>query len=244
MKQVSQAPQRPSAINPAGLAGARRGRDAGAGEGPGATLPGRRRLHRRPRRGRGGARRSAPVGDTARFAAGRRRRRTEPPPEEREEQQRRWRWILVAIAVLARRARRPGADPRHDQVDGPERDRRAAEATRARRSSRPGFEVDDRATSSRSSRAGTGPRAGPDGRRSEADEGFLTVDAATVSAGPGERQGPRRRRRARTRGRQGARERGLRGRHRGALLDPTSRRAMVIGTEPDGGRSVDGGLDR
>ena len=36
---------------PAGLAGARRGGDAGAGEGAGPALPERRRLHRRPRRG-------------------------------------------------------------------------------------------------------------------------------------------------------------------------------------------------
>ncbi len=43
---------------PPGLAGARRGRDAGAGEGPRAALPERRRLHRGARRGDQGARRA------------------------------------------------------------------------------------------------------------------------------------------------------------------------------------------
>ena len=52
MKQVSQAPQRPSSINPEVSPGARRGRDAGAGEEPRRPLPERRRLHRRPRQRR------------------------------------------------------------------------------------------------------------------------------------------------------------------------------------------------
>ncbi len=46
MKQVSQAPQRPSSIKARGLAGARLGGDAGAGEEPRRPLPERRRLHR------------------------------------------------------------------------------------------------------------------------------------------------------------------------------------------------------
>ena len=52
---------------PARLAGARRGGDAGAGEGPRPALPERRRLHRRPRRRAEGARRRG--GGTAAFAA-------------------------------------------------------------------------------------------------------------------------------------------------------------------------------
>ena len=56
MKQVSQAPQRPSSINPAGHPGARRGRHAGAREEPRRALPERRRLHRRARRGAQGRR--------------------------------------------------------------------------------------------------------------------------------------------------------------------------------------------
>ena len=51
MKQVSQMPQRPSSIHPRVTPGARRGGDAGAGEGPRPALPERRRLHRRARPG-------------------------------------------------------------------------------------------------------------------------------------------------------------------------------------------------
>ena len=47
LKQVSEAPVPPSALQPAGAAGARGGRAARAGEGPGAALRRRRRVHRR-----------------------------------------------------------------------------------------------------------------------------------------------------------------------------------------------------
>ena len=76
MKQVSQAPQRPELDQPAGLAGARRGRDAGAREGPRPALPERRRVHRRARRRAPRPRRPGRRHRGLRAAAaGRRRRR-------------------------------------------------------------------------------------------------------------------------------------------------------------------------
>ena len=84
---------------PAGLTGARRGRDAGAGEGPGRALPERRRLHRRPRRGAEGAGDEL-AGGTAAFAplppavVGRDAEVAEMDElEEEERARRRRRWI-------------------------------------------------------------------------------------------------------------------------------------------------------
>ena len=71
LKQVSQAPQRAERAQPAGVAGARRRRHAGAGEGPGAPVPGRRGVHRGARRGRQGSVRSS---GAARPSSHRRRR--------------------------------------------------------------------------------------------------------------------------------------------------------------------------
>ena len=126
MKQVSQAPQRPSSINPADLTGPRRRGDAGAGKGAGAALPERRRFYRRPRRraqGPGGG-----AGGTAAFAALPPVVATPEEPVEEGEEER------LAPADLdpgrGRGADRPPGrlrlDPRHDHR-GPQRNRRIAQ---------------------------------------------------------------------------------------------------------------------
>ena len=58
LKQVSEAPIPPTAAQPGGAAGARRGRAARAAQGPGRALPGRRRVHRRARARAGRLRRA------------------------------------------------------------------------------------------------------------------------------------------------------------------------------------------
>ena len=118
MKQVSADAAAAELDQPAGLAGARRGGDAGAGEGPGRALPERRRLHRRPRRGdegtgRGGRRhrrlRGAAAGgrDAAEDGGGRPRRRRASAAAAGSS--------LAVAAVLIGAADRAGADPRHQR---------------------------------------------------------------------------------------------------------------------------------
>ena len=163
MKQVSQMPQRPSSINPRVSPGARRGGDAGAGEGPRAALPERRRLHRRARRG--DARTGGAGGGTADFAAlppvvavPRRRARRTP---RRSAGAAATGWILAAlVAILIGALIGICADPRHHHRSA-ERDRQRSCSGPKRCSNSDGFRSASVKQVERQVGGGHRARAGP-----------------------------------------------------------------------------------
>ena len=252
MKQVSQAPQRPSSINPEVSPGARRGRDAGAGEGPRAALPERRRLHRRARRGARRTRR-APGGGTAAFAPlpppssrPRRRPRRSTAAKRRERRRRRWPGSRRRRDP-DRRPGRPGADPRHDDR-GARRDRQPARAWRSPCSKQNGFKVGEVSRVERDAAGNTVLEQDPTARRrDEASLDCALPQLLLLEAGggadrqrrPGQRRGARR-------------PPGLPGKRRSAKLEdagfevagrdastPTGSTAgLVIHSDPSGGSTA------
>ena len=130
---------------PRGLAGARRGRDAGAGEEPGRPLPERRRLHRRARQRAQGGRRAARRHRRLRAAAAGGGSPTPRPPRWTSSKRRSaaavacsgsWPRVAVLIGVLIAFAltrdttdRGPESD-RHTRSNGP----KPARSTKASRS--------------------------------------------------------------------------------------------------------------
>ena len=186
LKQVSETPVPPSACNPAVTAGARGRRAARAGEGPGAPLRRRRRVHRRAR-GRP-RRRAAGVDDRRRAAAGRpdarcgaRRRRCTHGARSSRSRRRTsaaagvawWIWalalLLVVGAVIAGAALLGGGD----EVAGPRRRRRRPRRRRARAARRASRSRRTRRNDDEPRR--TGHRPGP--VRREPRRGGLDGDA-------------------------------------------------------------------
>ena len=145
MKQVSQAPQRPSSINPEVSPALDAVVMRALEKRPRRPLPERRRLHRRARRRAQGGRRAARRhGRLRAAAAGRGVADAEAAEmdEIEEEERRRRRWLLDP-----RRDRGPGrrpdrlrADPRHDRR-GPESDRAARSNAAEARLEGEGFKI-------------------------------------------------------------------------------------------------------
>ena len=129
MKQVSQAPQRPSSINPQVSPALDAVVMRALEKEPGPALPERRRLHRRARRGAA----ATPAPGAAAPPPSRRCRRSSPSPEASRSPRERGGAAAGAAGsgslVAARGADRPPGrlrpDPRHDDR-GPRRDRQPA----------------------------------------------------------------------------------------------------------------------
>ncbi len=209
MKQVSQTPQLPSSHQPAGQPGARRGGDAGAGQGARRTLPERRRLHRRARPGAaraGGRRRHRGL---RRAAAGGRRGGARRGATGRPQ-------MALDRARGRRRGRhpdRPAADPRHRDRN-PQRDRQAGRIRDlpARTAGLQGDRKDGRTTGAEEHRPRAGPAAGQRRRRMLLPHPVLPEadGRADGQRRPRQRQGAEHRRAAPGRSRRTARRSGIR----------------------------------
>ena len=167
LKQVNEQPDAAERLQPRGHARARGGRHARAGEGPGAPLPRRRRVHRRP------------AGRARRHRHRRRRRRVPPPPldppseayaypeeplapREPREGGRWWLWLLAVLVAGAWAsppccccpARRRSRCPRSSAPTRP-----TPRPSCARTASSVDTDAEDRRAAQ-----GPGHRPGPDGR--------------------------------------------------------------------------------
>ena len=189
----------PELDQPAGLAGARRGRDAGPREGPGPALPERRSLHRRPRRGAPRPRRPGQLHRGVRAAAaGRRHRRRggrrarprgggAPTPTPLDHRRRR-------RGDRDRRPARPLPHPRHDH----ERARRDRELAPAGRTAprKPGIRNRRQPQSAERSGGRDRPRAGTAARRRLARLRLPRVLLLEAGGGPHRQHRSRQRHRA------------------------------------------------